>query len=294
MATQLMEFDDTFGITATYALGLLDYNLKGVGATKLDSVFHKTPKLATYFTQSCQDVARIMQQEIQKETIDFIDGKLNEFQNWILGTYLIRKASANVTKSKLFSLLMEKEKQIGIDMIPVLQDERYAASALSTFMIGASIHLTILQELALIDPMAAQPGFPPYVRSIKKYAEIYSNHVGDTYTSIINARTSDSVITPVTTRVDDKAQALAVSPCYQSYTSFWRDAYNGHEGRCSTDRMCQWLSWSAGTPEDLQENVKRGREEYIQQVKRTLTKQLNNPPFICESWRKLIDRPLPI
>ena len=140
-------------IAQSLATGLLSGFAGKIGALIFDKIF--PPKIPSYFDQVYKQIENIVNQQLTQSIIDQINGQINGLKDWVAITYTNAKESG-LSKEKLTEL-QPREPQITIQLVGVLMQDRYAEAVITVFMIGASMHLSILRELALVDPDAASP-----------------------------------------------------------------------------------------------------------------------------------------
>ena len=176
-------------IVSEIATNLLKGVISGIGseigALMFGSIFGQS--VPSYFTEVYKTIEKIMHQELTDNTIDQINGEINGTSDWVKFTYNPRKDSG-AAKAELYALLEPKVSDLAISMIGVLQEEAFAESALSVFIISAGMHLVLLQELALVDPDVDDPEQSSYIATIKSYAAKYADYAEQTWDPIAEAR----------------------------------------------------------------------------------------------------------
>lgn len=276
-------------IAMLLAKGLVSGIGSKIGAIIFDEIFPSG--VPSYFTEVYKEIERIVHQEITQNTIDEIDGQINGLADWVKNVYTPRK-QMGVPKQELYDMMLPKESDIAIHMIGVLQQKAFAESALAVFVIGAGMHLVLLQELALVDPEAA-PDDSSYVTSVKKYASEYADYAVKTHDVIIEKRTDESVITPVLTTMNEYPPFPPEAPrgSHIAFVSKWKDVFTGQEFGDATDVIMG--NWTNGTLPELESRSAAERDKYIANVKTDLSKAMNDPVGVSLAWRQLINHPLP-
>lgn len=273
------------GIAADLVKGLISGIGGKLGAAILDAVFPS--EVPTYFTDVYKEIGRIVKQEVTQNTIDDIDGKINSLAKWVKNVYIPRKRQPDVSKQDLYNIMWPQEKDIAINMIGVLQHQKIAESALPVFVIGATLHLLLLQELALLDPKAAAPDDSSYVTSVKKYALAYADYAVKMHGIIIEKRTCDSVITTVSTTAE------SLSCVTSEFVVQWEDNLARKTFRDSSSPLVFGMPWSNGNLPELKLKHAAKRDNYIAKVKAELSKAMNDPVDVSFAWRQLESNPLP-
>ncbi|XP_033095692.1 uncharacterized protein LOC117100209 [Anneissia japonica] len=270
--------------------------LKGItgkiGTKMFDSVFPDS-KVPSYFDKVYKQIAEIVKKEIKPDTINEINGQIKGIRSYVCNVYAPRKESG-ASKQELFDMIKDNAYDIAVHMVAVLQEDAYAEPGLGVFVIGAGMHLTLLQELALVDPNVSDPTESSYAVSVQKYAKEYVAFVDRTYDSIVKKRTNDATIT----EVKIKSKTILPPPEYHStpgieYCSKWTDQFLGKTYKDSTILEHTRTSWSSGTNVEMENRSKKKRSDYIQQVKKDLVKSLHDPIGVANLWRKLEKQPIP-
>ena len=143
-----------------------------------DEKFEKLLREAvpSYFKEVYEEVEKLMKQTISKNTIDEIDGQINGIKRWMRNHYMEKKNSNTSSRKELHDLLLPWVNENAVKMVSVLMHPQYAESALGVFVIGASLHLRMLQELASVDPSASSVENSTYIKIMVNYAKDYVQH----------------------------------------------------------------------------------------------------------------------
>ncbi|XP_028394157.1 uncharacterized protein LOC114518377 [Dendronephthya gigantea] len=274
-------------IAANLLKGVISGIGSKVGAEMFDSIFAQD--VPSYFTEVYKEIEKIMHQEITENTINEIDGEINGTSTWVKFDYNPRKASG-ASKDDLHSLLEPKVSDLAINMVAVLQQKSFAESALAVFIVGAGVHLSLLQELAYVDPIVDDPHQSSYIKTIQGYGPDYADHADKTWKSVKTSREA------LFTEVKIKSQLIPPPPgrppTDYHYTSEWTDEFTGEKFTDATDFIGG--VWTNGSYGDLENRANAKRTEYINTTIAELQKEMHDPPHAAETWRKLVDQPLPV
>lgn len=236
-----------------------------VGSKALAEIFKKS--VPSYFPEVYEEIERIMDEKLKKETIGTINKQINGLIGWIQRTYVPRKDSG-ASKSGLHNILQPQVANLAIHIIPMLQDKEFGSTALGTFVLGASIHLLLLQELAMVDPDVDNPLNSSYVVSIKKYSATYASYAEQTFDKIVSARkrlvTGISVVTFL----------------------------NAYDISVWTDRHLK-EKFASVKPTASRHTVVSARSDYLDSIRCALSKSMNRPEKTASAWRSLESYPLP-
>lgn len=265
---------------------LLEGLASGIGASAL---FGQIPEsLPSYFTEVYKEIERIMHEKITTNTINEIDGKINGLTRWVKNTYNPRKRVGE-PKVALHDILQRQESGVVIDMMGILTHSTYAEAALGVFVIGASMHLSLLQELALVDPSASSPSSSSYAISIQKYAKQYASHAQVTYDKIAARRTSGQYISGPSWKIGSCSGGRMIMRCTR--TLRWTDMFTGQT--FSPGSVRDGISLDRHKLDTLKNQGKKDIENYKKQLKIKLEASLNKPQASAVVWRKLVTNPIP-
>ena len=185
-ATEIQVTEIVSDIAKSLATGLVSGITGKIGVLIFNEIF--PPGIPSYFEEVYKEIEIIINKELTQNTIDEINGQINGLKDWVAITYTNAKESG-MSKEKLTALLQPREPQIAIQVVGVLMEDRYAEPGITVFMIGAGMHLSILQELALIDPDASSPTESHYAKSVQDYAGTkYAPHAKLTTENILKTR----------------------------------------------------------------------------------------------------------
>ncbi len=153
-----------------------------LGGMIIDMIFPPKP-MQSYFDELYDRIAKLVKEEIAGNEIEKINGTLDGTQAFIRNVYLPRK-QAGAKKAELSSMLRPYVDGLYQGVTYTLLQERFRKPGFSAFLVGASTHLALMQELALVDPDAKQPRASSFAESVKKQADEYSKAAGQTWDDI--------------------------------------------------------------------------------------------------------------
>ena len=262
-------------LAKSLATGLVSGVAGKIGVLIFNEIF--PPGIPSYFDEVYIQIQQIVNKELTQSTIDEINGQINGMTNWVSVTYTNAKESG-MTNQQLTDLMQPREPQIAIQLVGVLMEQRYAEPGICVFMIGAGMHLSILQELALVDPNFA-PNSSPYAKSVQDYATTYSDFAKKTTNSIINTR-------------GGKIQAKSewYNNGYAFYNFYWfEDAQTGYKSQDWTNIVD---SKGESNPQARQQRDE-AMAKYKQDVLDKLTADMSDPLATANEWLKLVGQPIP-
>ena len=263
-------------IAKSLAQGLLSGAAGRVGVLIFDAIF--PPGMPDYFDAVYAEIEKIVHQDLTENTIAEVNGQVNGLKNWVATTYTNAKESGTLSKKELTQLIQPREPQIAIELLGTLMDERFAKAGVCVFMIAAGMHLSILQELAFVDPNAASPGKSHYVKSIQDYATKYANHASTTTNAIITSRLG------MIKRTDNNEYIDGTRYYFYSF----RDHFTGHYE--SWTKYCDTKGCHKTDSHAKREEAMR---KYSEDTKRALIGKMQDPVATANEWLKLKTQPLP-
>lgn len=159
-------------------------------------------------------------------------------------------------------------------------EERFVESGLTVFLVGAGMHLAILQELAFVDPKVASPSGSHYAKSVQDYAKKYSYHAKATFPKTVEARLN--LIQPKSdTQVSPRSGA--------TISFFWFvDKFNGYEGghyRMNIDFKVH--------DKHTEQKRNEAMEKYREDQKKVFVAKMEDPVETADEWLELETQPLP-
>ena len=278
----------TNGSTQTYvkyqAEELLKSLVSGMGMYHMTFIFnHRTE---CYFSDFCEPLERLMNQPITDEFKEEINRAMTNLIDWILNTYLVQKAGG-ATKVVLYNMLKQEIESFR-PKLSQLQHPSISESALGVFVISASIHFVMLQEMAIIDPEVNNFWQSEYINEIKNYADFYLEHLDSCWMRLLNARMNcftDVSLTVVDCDLENSQSAVATVKFADKHTGqrYIKVTKKGQDGK-----------WDRGLPEDLHENAMEVKVIMQSDAIDHLDVTLATVPLQSTSvWTILLEQPLP-
>lgn len=152
-----------------------------------------------------ESIRSVVKGEIVKNEIESMEGGLQAFIDYLISDYLVRKSKKDLTnvanRKELFDAIKPYSTSL-FEIMGRLKQESVARSGLNTYMTGATLHLTIFQELALVDPDAMDPNQSSYLETLRIRASAFSNHISRTFNGILADRLEKIVLERFSTTVD--------------------------------------------------------------------------------------------
>ena len=98
-----------------------------------------------------------MAKQISDNKIEHAKSNVNGIKSWLTIEYTPRKRAAGASKTELYRMLEPRVSDIRITALAILMHQANAKAALGVFVLGANLHLKLLQELTLVDPNTDDP-----------------------------------------------------------------------------------------------------------------------------------------
>jgi hypothetical protein len=252
-----------------------------IGGIIFEAIF--PPGVPDYFGEVLKEIRSIVGQELSRETIDKINGRINGVVLWTQNTYRPRKQSGAPREDLIKELTTEVSKiyseAIGILMLP-----RYAKEGLSVFGIAAGVHLALMQEQALVDNLQPDPLKSSYATTVKLNAQTYRDHAITTFREIWTKRESAITVKQDRTFIQDPN-----SPYIDTKDRYaWYDSATDTYGRWHddiTDKDKKFHSGRAAAETD--------RNSDVNAVRSRLVAELGDPEGTAALWERLVQQPIP-
>lgn len=240
--------------------------------------------LPSYFSQVYAEMKKIVKQEVTADRIATIDGKVNGTQQFIRDSYTPLKNDPKKTAQEKFNAITPFVDDLYQNVVATLRDDRYAQPGFPVFLIGASVHLALIQEQAFTDPdHQADPSKSSYAQAVKNDARDSADFAAGVWPKIVAARRAAIVLKSPASWGD--AVEEAPFPPVNRTCWRWEDELTGEHGP-------NHVGFTASAPEQ-----RAAAEAEIpprqDAVVGALISDLGNPDTIIANWRKLITTPLP-
>jgi hypothetical protein len=262
--------------------GLLDGIMGTIGGMIFEAIF--PPGVPDYFGEVLKEIRNIVGEELTRSTVDTINGRINGVVAWSNNTYRPRKQSG-VSRKELARMLEPQVNLLYTEAVNTLMEPRYAKAGLSVFGIAAGVHLALIQEQALVDPLQSQPNQSSYAITVKLNAQRYHEHAVATYKDIWTKRENAITVKQDRTVIQDPG-----SPYIDTKDRYaWYDSATDTYGRWHddfTDKDKKFHSGRAGAEAD--------RNSRVSSVRSGLVTELGDPEGTASLWARLVQQPIPI
>lgn len=168
------------------------------------------------------EVKKIVNEEIESNEISRVEGTIDGTIQYMTVEYHNKKLKADLksrqARESLSNGLIAFSNKFYTDVIGLLRQDKYAERGLKTFAFGATVHLLLTQELAMVDPDEMDPNKSSYLQTLRNNAANYKTHVQSVYQRVMAARNNFSVFSERTT-VDTGSRYVT------SIQWYWKDHY---------------------------------------------------------------------
>lgn len=187
--------------------------------------------LPSYFDQVYAEISKIVNQTVTANTIATIDGKVNGTRQYVRDTYTPLKSDPKTTAQQKFDAITPYVNDLYQNVVATLQEDLFAQPGFSVFLMGASVHLALLQEQAFVDPNhQGDPSSSPYATAVSNNARGYVSFATKNWADVMQARRNNIILD----RPDYWNDALEqIPPGYPPiyYTCWrWKDTLTGGHG----------------------------------------------------------------
>jgi hypothetical protein len=143
-------------------------------------------------TKFVDAVQRVIRDEIDSSEIDKINGHVQGTIQYLANDYQVRKAASDLSntdeRKELVTSLERYSRLFYTEVMGVLEQQRFARKGLKSYMLGASIHLIITQEMALVDWKTMKPNQSSFATTLQINAKHYREHVEGIFKPMLEQR----------------------------------------------------------------------------------------------------------
>ncbi|WP_371223863.1 hypothetical protein [Roseovarius sp. 2305UL8-3] len=238
--------------------------LQKLGAAILAELFPDNA-VPPYFDQVYAELRKIVKDELTKVEIEKKHGEFKAAILWMNTHYAKYKGDKPSPQllSELAGWSSDMYKSVGI-----MREPRFAKTGFSTFLLGATTHLCMLQELANEGYGQDSLGDAPL-----NVAQTYAAHIDTIYPKLKKAR-GKKVVKGEKEKCETGGRPIQ-TVCWYYY--IWTDKVTGGS-----------KYFEIGKPkEDAEKERNKSRTQHVKKVQKALRDRLDNPPAISKSWKKL-------
>ena len=292
-AASLLQFSNTL-MKSTFD-GMVDHPGCTALNTLVSSIDMSAPYFINYFPVEVETVEAVMNHPIPSAARLAMNQRLNAIINWAKSVYNSNTRNKSCARAS-YDLLHPVELELRSFITCYFEYKSCPKALLGMFTVFFNIRLVFLQELAFVDPYAADPLNSNFVQLLKNSAVRSAEYVKHNYNLMINERVM--AITPISHTVSIHDTLL---PSYRNkvYTVEFRDEHTGkifsyqQFYRYKRTSRKLFATSTRDFPNTLMEKVAVERRNHLKQVKDTLTYAVLDAAACSHKWRSLAQQPLP-
>ncbi len=228
-----------------------------------------------YFSSVYTAVRGIIKDALTQQTINETMGELQGMLRYLNNDYLAEKSAHGVTDDLLQRLQRRSDEMY--QHIGKVMEPHAACTGISTFMVGATIHLAMLQELALEHKKL---GSDAGTVAAKSNFLDYADHLCETFETIRSKR--DHVVT-VKHFLKGHTSAATMSTWYETYYH-WHDGL-GPAGHRNGGPFNYQYGDAAGAKK-AERHAKKSRDQQAAALISHWRTQLGQPEKVAARWRE--------
>ncbi|WP_250476042.1 hypothetical protein [Caballeronia sp. GAFFF1] len=263
-------------------LGATDIpGLSAVGTAIIGHLFPSQEKPPSYFTEVYQQIRNIVHEELVANDISNVNNFINGVVSWVRADYSVLKDEPD-HKAEAAKNLDNYNNDFFTKVLSVLY--AYPEASFSVFLVGAGVHMALLQELALTDAQPASPLESAYVRILRGRADEYVRHVREVWPRIVQKRRDAFSFNVERTLVTVGWNPDGPLPPDTYYYVSWADATTGQSNRRGASesergRVC----------DEMHAEMAARQQAAVEK----LANDLGAPETIATNWERLRQNPLP-
>jgi hypothetical protein len=182
------------GITVGKLAGKLLKGLAGklgefVGGLIIDELFPQY-SMQSYFDEIYSKIAQMVKQEIAASKISTINGRIDGTQAFIRNEYKYLREDPETSREYLTARITSYSDTIYREVTYALTQDDVRKPGLSVFLLGAGVHLALMQELAMVDPKHTDPQKSPQASAVKSQAAEYLSIAQAAWQDVLSKRLS--------------------------------------------------------------------------------------------------------
>jgi len=255
------------------AEGVLGGFMGNIGVLIFNSIFPSD--MTNFFDAMYKEIEKIVDEALTEEAIDELNGKIYGTEQWVSNTYTALKQGGTYTPEMLTEKLQPVEEDFSRNVIGVLQEERFSKPGICTFLIGAGMHLSILQELALVDFTVTEPEKSSYIQAVKNWAKSYGDYVYRTVDDIMKTREN-----MIKTHTSD----YQTDPFTHVLSAWWTDDYDSTQSKMWNYTIS---SFGSSGDSDYTKHCKADMDKHVSAVRKDWLERMGDPYVVADTWYKL-------
>jgi hypothetical protein len=201
------------GLLIKFAEGIA----RSLGSKLIEEIFGNCSNIDT--KQLCQELAIIVKDANAEQTVQEQSGKIESVQHSIKIFYKNKKDIYPDDRVALTQLLLEQRNSL-MKAVNILQQDSFKRKGISVFVVGANVMLSILQEMAFVDPQQKDYKKSEHYKSFRDILDGYIIYLRDIRKLITDERLAK------VTEVGCKKECIGVhGDTYCSYHCRYKDEF---------------------------------------------------------------------
>lgn len=169
--------------------GLTKGLLGMVGSWVFDQVFPSGGSEINDLLNKIQESTRnIFREELDEDTLKKKKNSIESIILFMQREYNPLKESPSSTREQLYNMLRVKDDIMWHDVMKDLVDKNYRSKGISHLVTGANTHLSIFQELAIIDPKEPDPQKSSFMTTFYLQLEDYIDRLDKAISEVYSSR----------------------------------------------------------------------------------------------------------
>lgn len=287
------------GAAKAFASGMVGAIGGAIMGALLDQIF--PPGVPSYFDEVYAEISRIVKRELDQQTIREINGALNTLAERLSTEYRPARQRLDISnadnRAHLFDLLQKYDTAFLSGpggMLGTLQDKNYQVIGFGVFLLGASLQLSLFQEMANVASQRDDQGrwYPPLetsygrpmVGTVAQTAKRYADFADRVWPEVLAARISTIDI------VRYEANKRVIPGTGDVYFERWAKIVDGTSGYEGYHRQVDQDDKHGNNPK--MDALRGELASYKTRIQTEFTAQFSDPKAIAASWRQLIETPM--
>lgn len=271
--------------------GLLPKPLNLIGATLISAFWPSSSNATSQWQEIYNTLQTIIKNGLAQNNVTIASAKIQGFITFLDTEYKALKDTPSTSKKQLMAALTPYDTAFFLDIVNIFMftntdDEGIAAASLANFMIGASLHIGLNQERALIDPNASKPTESAYAKTVSNLALTYSKYAKNTAPYVKQLRLAQ--IGTVKNSSNTYCHGGPSAGCTTNYNFWFTDSNTNYKSADYSYNSAQ------KHPPNAQSDAQSARVGYYNNISSQMDTMLQSQVFdVVSSWSILLTNPIP-
>lgn len=268
----------TSALLKSFAEGVASEAGGDVGALLLGFIFPSSSLPVDDLAALCDKIKGIVENALTKDDVININGNLTGVLNFVNTIYKYKKNDPTNTKQDLTDALNPYIQPMETAVLgQFLASSDRTQAGFPVYLLAVYSYLSILQEMAMVDPAKDDPWKSDYVKSIKDTMNIHIPWC-QTQWATLQANRQNAITVEQSDRAEWTYQGTIGEDCWR-----WKDTVTGETG----DKHCSGEDHPDGVA-FIQGILRK------QQVLAQLVIDMGDPDSVIAVWQQVVAVPLPL